>query len=171
MNKKEFIQLLKQAAQAVCNFSKEVGKSTKDIAVALHKDYSDAQQIKLNQIRHNNTIAIANQIQWELFCVFQGKKYPYLQIVQVIEDIVPLRPQRPQFGILLENPSQPLPSFALPQVKEKMNHDIRIFRQWILVNYTPQEAWRLFPNIMSGMYIADVTANGIYAVLTVGFMQ
>ncbi len=164
-------QLLKQAVQAVCNFLKKVGKGTKDIAVALHKDYSNAQQIKLNQIQQNNSIAIANQIQWELFCVFRGKKYPYLQIVQVVEDIVPLRPQPPQFGILLENPSQPLPSFALPQVKDKMNYDIRIFWQWILANYTLEEAWRLFPNIMSGLYIADITRNGIYAVLTVAFPQ
>ena len=171
MNKKEFIQLLKQAAQAVCNFSKEVGKSTKDIAVALHKDYSNAQQIKLNQIQQDNSVRMLNQIRWELFCVICGRKYPYLQIVQIVEDIVPLRPQPPQFGILLENPSQPLPSFALPQVKDKMNYDIRIFWQWILANYTLEEAWRLFPNIMSGLYIADITRNGIYAVLTVAFPQ
>ena len=56
-------QQLKQAVQAACNFLKEVGKSTKNVAVALHKDYSNAQQIKLNQIRQNNNIAIANQIQ------------------------------------------------------------------------------------------------------------
>ncbi len=164
-------QQLKQAVQAACNFLKEVGKSTKNVAVALHKDYSNAQQIKLNQIRQNNNIAIANQIQWELFCVFHDRKYPYLEMVHVVEDIVLLRPQPPQFGILLENPSQPLPSFALPQVKDKMNYDIRIFRQWILANYTLEKAWRLFPNIMSGLYIADITRNGIYAVLTVAFPQ
>lgn len=160
-------QLLKQAAQAACNFLKEVGKGTKDIAVALHKDYSDAQQIKLNQIRQNNNIAIANQIQWELFCVICDRKYPYLQIVQVVEDIVSLRPQPPQFGILLENPSQMLPSFALPQVKDKINSDIEAFRQWIIMNHQQS----LYPCIMAGMYIADITANGIYAVLTVAFPQ
>lgn len=164
-------QQLRQAAQAVCNFLKEVGKGMKNVVVALHKDYSNAQQIKLNQIQQNNRIAVANQIQWELFCVFHDRKYPYLEVVHVVEDIVPIRPQPPQFGILLENPSQPLPSFALPQVKNLMNYDIRCFRQWILANYMPQQAWELFPNIMSGMYISDITANGIYAVLTVGFPQ
>lgn len=160
-------QLLKQAAQAVCNFLKEVGKGTKDIAVALHKDYSDAQQIKLNQIQQDNSVRMLNQIRWELFCVICGRKYPYLQIVQIVEDIVPLRISPPQVGILLGESTQQRPSFALPQVKDKINSDIEAFRQWIIMNHQQS----LYPCIMAGMYIADITANGIYAVLTVAFPQ
>ena len=164
-------QLLKQTVQAVCNFLKEVGKGTKDIAVALHKDYSNAQQIKLNQIQQNNSVRMLNQIRWELFCVFHDRKYPYLEMVHVVEDIVPFRPYPPQVGILLESRETPPLSYVLRQVRDKMNYDIQCFRQWILANYTLEEAWRLFPCIMSGMYITDITANGIYAVLTVGFPQ
>lgn len=171
MDKESLKQFLKQAAQAVCNFMKGLLQQIKNIAVALHKDYRNAQQIKLNQIQQNNSIAVANQIQWELFCVFHDRKYPYLEVVHVVEDIVPIRPQPPQFGILLESRETPPLSYVLRQVRDKMNYDIRCFRQWISVNYMPQQAWELFPNIMSGMYISDVTANGIYAVLTIGFPQ
>lgn len=164
-------QQLKQAVQAACNFLKEVGKSTKNVAVALHKDYSNAQQIKLNQIQQNNSIAIANQIRWELFCVFHDRKYPYLEMVHVVEDIVPFRLYPPRVGILLESRETPPLPYVLRQVRDKMNYDIRCFRQWILANCTLEEAWRLFPCIMSGMYISDITANGIYAVLTVAFPE
>lgn len=164
-------EYLKQSAQAVCNFMKGLLQQIKNIVVALHTDYQNTQKIKLNQIQQNNSIAIANKIQWELFSVFSGKKYPYLRVVEVVEDIVPFRPQPPQFGILLENPSQKIPSFAMSQVRDKMNYDIMCFRNWVLENYPLEEAWRLFPNIMSGMYIADITINGIYAVLTIGFPQ
>lgn len=160
-------QLLKQAAQAACNFLKEVGKGTKDIAVALHKDYNNAQQIKLNQIQQDNSVRMLNQIRWELFCVICDRKYPYLEMVHVVEDIVPLRINPPQVGILLGESNQQRPSFALPQVKDKINFDIVCFREWIIMNHQQS----LYPCIMAGMYIADIKPNGIYAVLTVAFPQ
>lgn len=162
-------QLLKQAAQSICTFLKEFGKGTKNVAVALHKDYRNAQQLEIQQNQQLQYINWLNQIQWELFFVFCDRKYPYLRVVEVVQDIVPIRPQPPQFGILLENPSQQRPSFALPQLKDKINYDIQYFRQWISANYTLEEAWQLYPCITSGMYIADITANGIYVVLMVGF--
>lgn len=165
MDGKEMKQILKQAAQSACNFLKALLKGAKDAAVALHNDYSNAQKIKMNQIQQNNNLAIMQQIQWELFSVFQGRKYPYLKIVEVVGDIIPFNIT--QYGILFENPSQPLPSFALPQVKELMNGDINSFRQWIIANRLQAS----YPCIMHGMYIADIKANGIYAVLTVGFPQ
>ncbi|MCM1119581.1 MAG: hypothetical protein NC543_09500 [bacterium] len=160
-------QLLKQTAQAVSNFLKEVGKAAKNVAVALHNDYGNAQQIKLNQIQQDNNIMWLHQIRWELFCVMSGRKYPYLQAVEVVEDIVPIRIYPPQVGILLGDSSQTLPSFALPQIRDKMNYDIQSFREWIIMNQ--QQA--TYPCIMTGIYIADITANGIYAVLTVAFPQ
>lgn len=160
-------QLLKQAAQSACKGLKELWKGARNVAVALHKDYSDAQQIKLNQIQQDNSVRMLNQIRWELFCVICGRKYPYLQIVQIVEDIVPLRISPPQVGILLGESPQQRPSFALPQVKDKINSDIEAFRQWIIMNHQQS----LYPCIMAGMYIADIKPNGIYAVLTVAFPQ
>lgn len=155
-------QMIEQAAQSGKNTLKEAAKETKKAVVALHEDYRNAQQIKLNQIQQNNSIANLNQIRWELSCVICDKKYPYLEMVQVVEDIVPICPQPPQAGILLENPSQQLPSFALPQVRDKMNYDIQCFKEMIIMN----QEQTLYPCIMSGMCIASMKANGIYAVLT-----
>lgn len=157
--------MLKQMAQSVCKMLKEIKQETKKAVVELHKDYSNAQQIKLNQIQLNNSIENLNQIRWELSCVVCDRKYPYLEEVQVVEDIVPIRLQPPQVGILLENPSQQRPSFALPQVRDKMNYDIGCFREKIMLN----QEQACYPCIMAGMYIADIRANGIYAVLTTGF--
>lgn len=171
MTTETFNQLLKQAAQSACNFLKEVAKGMKNVAVSLHEDYSNAQKIKLNQIRQSNNIMCLQQIRWELYCVFHGREYPYLQVVNVVDDIVPICPRPPQVGILLENPQTPPRPYMLRQVADKMNYDIACFRQWILANYSLQEAWMLYPCIMAGMYIADITANGIYAVLTIGFLQ
>lgn len=160
-------QLLKQTAQAVSNFLKEVGKGTKSIAVALHNDYSNAQQLKIQQNQLNNSIACLCQIRWELFCVIHDRKYPYLEVVHVVEDIIPICPCPPQVGILLENPQNPPRPYMLRQVAGKMNYDIDCFRQWIIMN----QQQSLYPCIMAGMYIADITANGIYGILTIGFPQ
>ncbi len=170
MNRETLKQYCVKLLQLIMDALKALANGLKNTALAIHKDYSDKRQVELYQIQQNQLAGIMCQRRWELFCVFCGKKYPYLKIVEVVDDIVPFNPL--QYGIMFksENPGNPYPpAFGLQQLKEKMNFDICAFKQWILANYSLQEAWALYPNIMSGLYIADIKANGIYAVLTVAF--
>lgn len=169
MNKETLKQYCTKLLQLSMGALKALSNGLKNTAVAIHKDYSDKRQVELYQIQQNRLTEIMCQIRWELFCVFRGKKYPYLKIVEAVDDIVPFSPS--QYGIMFDNENATPPACGLQQLKEKMNFDIRAFRQWILLNYSLQEVWRLYPNIMSGLYIADITPNGIYAVLTVAFPQ
>lgn len=101
----------------------------------------------------------------ELFYVMGYRHYPYLQTLTAPTDFVPATfnptPQGTLYYYNLVSTQAPA-RIQLQQLKEKINHDIYMAQQQLLLQMPYQNACVLYPHIMQGLYIMDIVSNGMF---------
>lgn len=171
MTKQQAVQSLSKLARFSLDTAKALWKEMKK-AFAAFKNYYDAKanneqaknQLMAQQTAQQNQLILAQEIQWELFCALNNKKYPYLQPVQAVSDIVVYN--HAHYGIALISTNS-VPAYGLRQVTAHMNQEIQSLVQTaILYNQAA-----LYPCLMQGLHVVNITVNGVYAILTVAFLQ
>lgn len=132
------------------------------------------QQLQIQQQLFHNRCEIASaEIQQELFCAFDRKKYPLLHTIEVPGNILPLAYQVTPQGVLFQfdllAKEHPTPEIFYQQIKAHMQQNIREYQQIIAGTdlFTFNMAMSLHPYIMCGLYIMDVKADGAYMRITV----
>lgn len=171
MTKQQAVQSLSKLARFSLDTAKALWKEMTK-AFAAFKNYYDAKanneqaknQLMAQQTAQQNQLILAQEIQWELFCALNNKKYPYLQPVQAVSDIVVYN--HAHYGIALISINS-VPAYGLRQIVLQMNQSIQYHVQKAMFHGLTQ----LYPCLMQGLHVVNITANGAYAVLTVAFPQ
>ena len=106
----------------------------------------------------------------ELFYVMANRHYPYIQMITIPSDIVPVSYKTTPNGVLYYYnviATQQPANCQLMQLKQKINHDIYTAQQQLLFQMPYQNACMLYTHIVQGLYIMDITPNGMFFKITV----
>lgn len=132
------------------------------------------QQLQIQQQLFHNRCEIASaEIREELSCILVGKKYPLINLIETVGNIIPLpyvnTPQGVLYQYRLAAQDHSSPKYFYQQIKEHLQSDIQEYQQAIAGTdpVTFNYAMSIHPYIMYGLYIMDVKKDGAYMRITV----
>lgn len=129
-------------------------------------------QIQQQQLQHLCE-TVRSEIRDELSCIFVGKKYPLINLIETAGSIIPLpyinTLQGTLFQFRLPAQDHSTPKYFYQQIKEHMQADIQEYQQTIAGTdpVTFNLAMYIHPYIMRGLYVMDVRKDGAYIKITV----